>query len=812
MPFAKCLPMPLGSPSLREKPAPSLCAHCGQVVPEALRSTGFCCAGCDAVYQLLHNEGLDRYYELAGKRTLPVGAAPAQVTHTWLEPLLAQAETSSGPVCSVELDVQGIHCAGCVWLMNETFRRTDGAVTITVNPTLGKVRLVWHKGLLNLRDWVRGIERFGYRFGPSRKIGARSTSSLTWRLGLCVALSMNVMLFSISFYFGLSRDDGVIYSLFTWLSLALSAAVVVIGGEVFFRAAWLGLRQGVLAMDLPIALGIALVFGASVTQVLAGRGGELTYFDTLNTFVTLMLLGRWLQQKAIERNRTLLLEDDGAEGIFVRRLQAGGPITVRAPQLNKGDQVLVAPGELVPVDARLISDNATVSTDWITGEPTPTTLAQSQVIGAGSFNAGNAPFIAQASTDFAESPLCALLRAPLARREAGKVVLWDRLARWWSASVLLLATAGFALWWFIDAGRALDVATALLVITCPCALGISLPLARELVHLRLRKQGFFPRDPALLEKLVTTRKLIFDKTGTLTLGHLELDDAGALAALPARTRDIAYTMAAQSAHPVSACLAKALKKAGAHWLPDVKVQEQPGAGLMGVAADGEWRLGKSTFAVGGHDDNEGGIVLACKGTLAARFSTREVLRADAASHVRALVAQGYAIHLMSGDRQERVAALAVRLGIPAHQASGGLSPDDKGTRVAALDANDTLFLGDGVNDTRAFDRASVAGTVAVDRPVLPGKSHFFLLGEGLSGLTAALAAAQHLRRVTLRVLLISLSYNVLAVTACLLGAMTPLRAALTMPASSLVLLSITLWSIERKPQADKPLVLAEVTP
>ena len=806
--------MPVGTQLDRENSAPAACDHCGSPVPEALRATRFCCAGCAAVYALLRNEGLGRYYDFAGKKTLPIGPAPVANTHNWLEPVVAAAEATEGTVCSLEIDVQGIHCSGCVWLMNETFRRTKGSVAVTVNPTLGKVRLVWRKGVLDLGNWICAIERFGYRFGPSRKHGASATSSLTWRLGICVALSMNVMLFSLSFYFGLSRSDEVIFSLFTWLSMLLSGAVAVIGGEIFFRSAWLGLRRRVLAMDLPISLGIALVFGASVAQVLSGRGGDLTYFDTLNTFVTLMLLGRWLQQKAIERNRTLLLDDDGAEGVFVRRIDAQGPTVVRAPQLRKGDQVLVAPGELVPVDATLIEGSATVSTDWITGESEARQVEQAQRIAAGSFNAGRTPFKVQAETDFSESQLSTLLRAPTNTRGPLKVALWDRLARWWSASVLALSAGGFGLWWLIDRGRSLDVATALLVITCPCALGISLPLARELVQLRLRKQGFFTRDPALLDKLVKVTKLVFDKTGTLTLGYLEATNVAELANLPKDVRDLAYTMATQSAHPVSVCLAAALKTAGATWLASLQVSETAGAGLQASTEAGVWRLGKPGFALLGADQEEGsvlGTVLSCNGTQVARFTTREVLRADAQANVRALGEQGFKVYLMSGDQVGRVKAMAQRLGVSACRAFGALSPEQKAAHVSEIDAGDTLFLGDGVNDTLAFDRASVAGTVAVDRPVLPGKASFFLLGEGLAGLSAALLAAKQLRQVTHRVLAISLSYNVFAVTACLFGAMTPLRAAITMPASSLFLLSFTLWSVgaKRPQRTQAPLTIAE---
>lgn len=787
--------MPSGA-SAREISAPLRCAHCGAKVPEALRDSGFCCTGCEAVFGLLRAERLDRFYALAGNKTLPVGAAPAPSTHTWLEPILAAAAegANGGDVCSVDLDVQGVHCAGCVWLMNETFRRSPGAVSVTVNPALGKVRLVYRRERANIMEWVAAVERFGYRFGPSRKRATSDTSSLTWRLGLCVALSMNAMLLSISFYFGLSSADAVLFPLFTWLSAVLCAAVVIIGGQPFIRSAYQGLRQGILALDLPMALGIILVFATSVAQVLTGRGGDLTYFDTLNTFVTLMIFGRWLQHRVIERNRTLLLQDDGAEDLFVRRLDATGPHAVRAPALRQHDRILVAPGEIVPVEARLLSADGTVSMDWITGESVPHAIRQGAIVAAGGFNAGKSPLVLQACTDFSQSRLSLLLRTPAPLQSPTKIRIWDQLGRWWSIAVLLLAASGFALWCLIDRDRALDVTVALLVVTCPCAIGVSLPLARELMHLRLRRVGFFPRDPNLLDKLVATRTLIFDKTGTLTLGRLEVANRHELLTLPQATRDVAFSLAAQSAHPVASCLATALRAAGGTWDASLTVREETGAGLCAEAASGTWRLGKASFALLDAAADDEGTVLSRDGQLVARLCTQEVLRVDAAQNLRNLREAGFDVFIMSGDKRNRVNNMAQKLSLPADHALAELSPEAKAAHVEALGAG-TLYLGDGVNDTLAFDRANLAGTVAVDRPILPGRSHFFLLGEGLQGLSAALLGARELRRVIKRLLTLSVGYNVVAVAACLAGVMTPLRAAISMPASSLALLALTVAAL-----------------
>jgi Cu2+-exporting ATPase len=612
---------------------------------------------------------------------------------------------------------------------------------------------------------------------------------------------MNVMLFSVSFYVGLTPEEGDIFRLFTQLSLWLSTAVVLVGGWPFFRSAWRGLRSGVLHLDLPIALGMLLVYATSVVQVRDGRG-DLTYFDTLNTFVTLMLVGRWLQQRVLERNRRFLLEDDGAEGLFARRQEGERLVTVRAAELHAGDVLVIAPGELVPVDAELLDARASFSTDWITGEPDVRVVERGGEVPAGAFNAARSASHVRARTDFQDSPLVALLRQ--APASVGRVpvhaLFWNAVSRRWVLTVLAVSLTGFFLWLPHGQQRALEVAVSLLVVTCPCAIGIAVPLAYELTQSRLRRLGLFVRSQDLLERLPRVRKVLFDKTGTLTLGRLELVEREAVQALAPEVRDVAFDMAARSNHPVSRCLTDALSRAGARFSAGARVTEHPGLGLELLRPDGTWRLGAAEWAAPGADIKEG-TVLSRSGQPVATFLLRESVRADARRELGALRESGHEVWLISGDAPERVRAMAEALGLPADQALGGQRPEDKASTVSRLDAQDTLYLGDGVNDSLAFERALCAGTPAIDRPVLPGKSDFFLLGEGLSAIREALALSHRLQRMVRQLLAVALFYNVVAVAVCMAGLMTPLRAAVAMPLSSLSLILFTLAALSpRRPR------------
>jgi Cu2+-exporting ATPase len=509
---------------------------------------------------------------------------------------------------------------------------------------------------------------------------------------------------------------------------------------------------------------------------------------------------------------------------MVRRCDSDGGVArltlVKAPEVRAGDRLVVAPGDCVPVDAVLLDAQGSFSTDWITGEPDVHSVAAGAAVLAGSWNAGRSAVTLLARTSFQESPLPSLLRAPSPAAAAGVVPaharFFDRYARVYVAVVFAVAAGGALLWSLLDPGRAIDVTVAILVVTCPCAVGLAAPLAVELVAGQLRRRGLFIKSPDLLDRLPRVRKLLFDKTGTLTLGRLELASGDQPRHLPVELRDAAFDMVARSNHPVSRCLAAALTRAGARFDSAAVVVEEPGAGLE-LSRDGHtYRLGTPAWTgVAAPIDaavDAPTTVLCRDGIPVAAFATTEQIRPDARRELAALSAAGYALWLISGDSQARVSRFAASIGIPPEHALGGQRPESKARLVQSLDAGDTLYLGDGVNDSLAFDSALVAGTTAIDRPAVPGRADFFLLGEGTEAIRSALVLATRLRAILRRNLAIAGVYNALAVTACLLGWMTPLRAALAMPASSLLLLFLTTRALSdrsvaaaRAPEAAAPL-------
>jgi Cu2+-exporting ATPase len=690
--------------------------------------------------------------------------------------------------------MQGIHCSACVWLSESLFRRQPGGVSIVVNPAVGRVDLTVEPSF-DLRGWVATVERLGYRFGPPTEKARAGQGDLVWRMGVSIAIAMNTMIFGVAFYAGLA--SGPIYELFQKLSFGLSTISVLVGGPVFFRSAWQSLKQKALHLDLPIALGILLAYASSAHAYFV-RGGATSFFDTIDVFVALMLVGRFLQERVVAKNRASILASSGAEHLFTRRIGADGSVELaRCVDVKTGDRLLVARGDLVPVDATTAAD-ASFSLDWISGESRPKSFAAGETVPAGAFSCGDGAVVVTACSPFSTSALASLLRTTRQRENdaARATPFWQRLTRVYVAAVLALAVLAFAGWYLAtgDAFHALDVVTAVLIVTCPCAFGIATPLAYELVQAGLRRAGLFVRSPAFLDRAAAVKKVVFDKTGTLTTGALRLGNPEALDALSRDDLAALYDMAARSAHPKSQAIARAIG-ARAMLRADAHVVEKPGRGLELAHAGSTYRLGSPawTSAVG-----PGDVAFTRDGVLRASFLTTEELRPGAASEVQALARAGYEPWILSGDARARVRTLAASCEIPAERAVGDQSPEGKAAFVRERDHGDVLFLGDGINDALVADVATCSGTPAIDRPFMAARTDFYVVTPGLRPIRLALAMAKKLASVVHVNLAIAVAYNVVTVGLALAGLMSPLLCAVLMPLASLSTVLFTTFSLSRR--------------
>ena len=767
----------------------AICVHCGTPFRPTPQRGEFCCAGCQFVNHLLHKRGFEEFYNY-GERKSPAGNS---VFHerdlSWIEEIRNTAEAAAGATVSATMDIQGISCAGCVWLLERVFLEHPGAVSCRVNSTTGTLRVEWTKGECDLAGYAEDVRKFGYLLGPADDSLPPATRPLARKLGLCGALALNAMLFALPRYLGLNPGDELSH-LFDVISLGIATASILIGGGYFFRRAAVALKSGMLHIDLPISLGLIVAYSGSCIAW-ANHVSSFAYFDFVSIFTFLMLLGRWMQERAVESNRRRLLAMKLGPGKV--KLWEGGDIL--AEKLAAGDRFSLGKGGILPVRSRLLAGRALFALNWITGEPAPREYSGGSIVPAGARSLASGQSELEAIESWPESQLAGLMKVEsgMTWRNAGM----QKLITCYLAVVILMAAGGFAAWGFGggDWIRAAQVLVSVLVVSCPCAIVVALPLLDDIAAARLQKSGIYIREGSLWARLRHAKNILFDKTGTITLETLALANPEAAGMLSAKEQAVLLRLVRSSLHPVAACLREFLLPLGVTPAgEDDGVVEVTGFGLEWKNADGTWRLGRSSWSGG---KAVGATTFTLDGREVAAFSFREEIRAGAAEELSALRDSGRGIFILSGDDPARVCRMASDLGIEADHAFGGLTPEGKADLVKSRWAESALMIGDGANDSLAFDAALCRGTPSVDTGLLEHKADFYMPGSGLRGLAALFRASRRHELTTRAVFAFAITYNAAAVTASLAGFMNPLVAAIIMPLSSLASIGIVLLGFQK---------------
>ncbi len=487
------------------------------------------------------------------------------------------------------------------------------------------------------------------------------------------------------------------------------------------------------------------------------------------------------------------------------------PLSVKKPQsseaieledIQKEDQYLLPPGQTAPVSSIITEGEADFSLEWINGEPDPVHRSTGMQIPAGAINLSQNHTVLMAEEDWKDSLLSKLLSVSESITRNPRM---EKILRYYLAAVFILGFGGGIAW--LMAGKPLaeaaQVTISIFVISCPCALGVALPLADELTSGRMRTLGVFIRRPAFWSRIREIKTIFFDKTGTLTMDLPELTDKEALEKLDTHTTAILARLCASSRHPLSRSIMRALGLRGQNLLKTTPLplpQEIPGLGtFLKDESQQIWSLGKSgwdaTDTIARVKATRPGCELRCNNSLIAYFEFQEALRPEAAETLQSLSA--YHPHILSGDHNDRVTHIAQVLKVDSQNVHAGLSPEQKAELVAQIDPHHSLFLGDGANDSLAFDAAAMTGAVA-GRGLLESKADFYFLSSGLHFLPVMFSLAQNHARATRAVFSFSVLYNLTAVGICLAGWMNPLLAAVLMPISSIASLSIVKIMIPSK--------------
>jgi len=610
------------------------CRHCGAPLEDTRSiASGFCCAGCAYVHRLVHEHDLAGYYRLKDTLTPPADPAIFEPRdYSWLEEAQRDAERASakpGAHPELILNIQGISCAGCVWLIERLFHQQPGGRDCNASAQYGTMRLRWTAGGFCAADFARKLQSFGYLVGPNDPERADPESrDLVRRLGLCAAFALNVMLFTLPSYFGMERTFPYA-GLFGLLSLGFATLSFLVGGSYFIGRAWQAARAGLMHIDLPIAIGVTGAYLGSLYGWVSGRE-RFVYFDFVATFILLMLVGRWAQTFAVERNRCRLLRSQPA----AQKLRLADGSEIPREKIGAGAQFDVAPGQTVPVEARLAEGECLFSFASINGESEPRLLRRGQRVLSGAINLGRAPARMDALESWQDSLLARLLKP--GERAGRRQRMLERVVRGYLAGILVAAAGAGAYWWMStgDAPKTWSVVIAVLVVSCPCAIGLAFPLADEMATTALRRRGIFVRENDLWASLSRVKKVVFDKTGTLTFENPTLLNPEAILALDGSSRAALFSLVRESAHPVSQCLLANLAAIGGLEPLPGEVRETPGYGVE----LGPWSLGRPGWRGKGDAAQRGATEFALNGGTQALFLLSDEARPDARGEVAALIA------------------------------------------------------------------------------------------------------------------------------------------------------------------------------
>ncbi|MEO7037523.1 MAG: heavy metal translocating P-type ATPase, partial [Polyangiaceae bacterium] len=719
------------APDEQARPEPE-CSHCGLPIPPGrvgpLGTPQFCCAGCAAVYAVLNASGLQGYYAkqsaLSERRSAP-------------KPTFRRFEEFDDPkfftkycrevapgAATVDLFLEGIHCSACVWLVERVQRVAPSVIEARFDLSRSLLTLTFQHTEAPLSHVARALDSLGYCPHAAGALDQaaeqrRGDRALLLRVGLSGAAAGNVMLMALALYSGAFGGMSAEYvSLFRWGSLLITTPTVFGAGAVFFRGALAALRTRTPHMDLPVSIGILVGYVGSVWNTLRATGD--VYFDTLCTLIFLLLVGRYLQRTHHRRCARASELLSALAPATARLLEADGLRIVPAAAVSPGSLVQVEEGERIPVDGRVASGTSAVDASLLTGESEPQEVGVGDRVHTGTINC-SAPLRIRVESAGVDTRLGRLMYAvETTQRERAPVVrLADRVSGYFVLAILSVALVTLLIWLWIDPSRALDHTVALLVVTCPCALGMATPLAVTAALRRAAQVGVLFKGGEFIEELARPGRFVFDKTGTLTEGRLELVDWHG----DIRAQALVRSAEEHSSHPIGRAIQRAFS---ANELHCASIRESPGGVEAEVAGQslvvGSAATVSRSFAVpdwalslvDGHaSKGQTPIVVAVDGQICAVAAFADTLRADAKRSLQRLQTLGLELELLSGDHPHVVRSISEQLGVPFTAVRGGMSPEGKLRHIQALRAagQRVFMVGDGVNDAAAMSAASVGVAV-----------------------------------------------------------------------------------------------------
>ncbi len=775
------------------------CYHCGDGLPRNPYHTDgyrFCCVGCQTVYQVLRSSNMQQYYRYnvhPGKKK-----AGAANHYGYLdEPAIADklVDYKDDEITMVTFFIPVIHCSSCVWLLERLYRLHPGVVTSKSDFLKKQVAITFRQDALSLRELVQLLVDIGYEpkitlqdvVKDARRFSQRPLVAKIAVAGFCFG---NSMMLSFPEYFGMAAFEARYAVFFGWMNLAFALPALLYSGRDYFRSAWQSLRQRQLNLDVPLALGIAVLFIRTAWEVVTATGPG--FADTLCGLVFFLLVGRWVQQRTYHH---ISFERDYRSyfPVAVTRIWEEGEKPVPISELQVGDRILVRNGELVPADAILLNGKAAIDFSFVTGESAPVGKVLGEIIYAGGRQTGEALEL-EVVKPVSQSHLTKLWNneafKPYERRFR---TFSNTVSRYFTVALLVIAIAATAFWLVNgDSGRAWGAFTAVLIIACPCALALSSPFTLSAALGIFDRNHIYIKNAAAIEQLAAIDCLVFDKTGTIS------SPTAAAARFEGELTDEARSWVAsvcrQSAHPLSREIVNWIGQVPL--VPVDRYWEQAGKGLQALADGHQVRIGSAAFvgaAAGAADGREGSeVYVQVEGETIGRFVLSQPWRPALADTLGRLTAVPYSMHLVSGDNDRDRQPLQSLFPSGTALLFNRL-PADKLDYIRTLQSagRSVCMFGDGLNDAGALKQADMGIAVSDDINNFSPGCDAILDGRSFSKLPRFLRFSKDTVKVIHLSFVISLSYNIVGLSFAVLGTMSPLFAAVLMPLSTVTIIVFT---------------------
>lgn len=766
------------------------CSHCKQEIlqPVAGDQEGrtYCCYGCKVVDELLHGEGQTGFWDRLPLEKYRHLDAPAVA-----EKVLAFQE---GTFARVQVELPAIHCSSCIYLLENLPNVHEGIHQVEVHFGRKEAMLAFDREKVALSQVAALLEYVGYtphfKHEQSKKSG---TNGLLVELGIAGFFFGNTMLLALPEYFDHRlAQDAQLQTFFRYLMMLFALPVTFYSGRQYFKQAWKALRAGSLSIDLPIAIGITVLFLRSSYEVVSGLGPG--YFDSLSGLIFFLLLGKWYQQKTYQNFR---FDRDWRSflPLAVKKFAAGEELIDEPIEaLAVDDCIYLRPQEIVPADAQMLSARGHFDLSYLTGESEPVLRKKEETVYAGARLIG-APCTLKIVRTVDRSYLTSLWGQGEASRKRATQNFTDRVSRYFTPAILIIALSGAATWSYLDPSKVLSVFTAVLIVACPCALALAEPFAQGSLMRWFGRSGFYLKKALVLNDLASINKLVFDKTGTLTdATQAEVHWEGL--SLKEGEKDLVYSLATCSSHPLAQQLQKHL--AGAQRLRVDRFEEKTGAGLMAQVEDHFCRLGSAEFVSVAARDDRTQVWVKIDDKVLGRFVLQQGLRPQLKESLSQLGAH-YSCSLLSGDRSAELSRFRTVFPKKA-ELYFDQSPADKKARLEEWQSqgHKVAMIGDGLNDAAALQTSTVGISVSDGEVRFFPASDALLLGKAFGYLPQYLALAQSNQKLVQRAVILSFAYNLIGLSLALSGVLSPLAAAILMPLSSISVVLYTTLSVGRQ--------------